>query len=105
MNRRLLSIRFFLPLKDNTGKAFSVSTLKRTYQDILKKFGAYSLFEQAKGVWTHGGVTYIDEVNIVEVITYDSPMIREWVKAYKQVLKRRFRQLEVFVTVQRVEVL
>lgn len=83
----MLSIRFFLPLKDNAGEIFPTSTLQRTYREVLAQFGAYSLIERAKGVWTHAGITYIDEVNIVEVITYDSPEARKWVMSYKQVLK------------------
>jgi hypothetical protein len=104
--RGVIEISIHLPLyynPDPTGgkrRHIEQSKFKQTYQEILEKFGGYSLFKQVKGVWMNqAGKIFTDYHYVLCVLTEDSPQTRQWLRKYKSDLAKRFEQEEIFIKV------
>jgi len=77
-----------LPLRSNTGQAFPDELLVGTQLELRERFGAVSSETQIiRGVWTHEGQVYRDELIRVFVDVTDSPEVREFFREYKEILK------------------
>lgn len=81
----LVEISIHLPLYYNpdpqNGKRRRIeqSKFEQTYQEILERFGGYSLFKKVKGVWVdRTGKAFIDHHHVVFVLTEDSPQTQQW---------------------------
>lgn len=69
-------------------------------------FGAVSSETQIiRGQWVHEGQTYFDDLLRVFLDVPDSPDSTEFFRAYKQTLKGRFRQIDIWMVTFPVEII
>ena len=72
----------------------------------LSGFGAVSCETQTiRGQWRHQGQTYRDDLIRVFVDVADEPENRQFFVEYKERLKARFQQLDLWLTTYLIEVL
>jgi hypothetical protein len=77
-----------------------------TVLELRQRFGAVSAETQViRGHWQHQGEVYRDELVRVFVDVPDSGETREFFVAYKEQLKARFRQLDIWMTTYPIEVI
>ena len=109
MPRRSSTLRRFeilLPLRFNDGQPVSDELVGETLLEIRQRFGAVSAETQViRGHWQYEGQVYRDELVRLFVDVPDSGQSREFFVAYKEQLKARFRQLDIWMTTYLIEVL
>jgi len=93
-------------LRFNDGHAVPDALIADTLTELEQRFGAVSAETQViRGYWRQQDRSYRDELVRVFVDVADSNENREFFLAYKDQLKSRFRQLDIWLTTQLVEVL
>jgi len=93
----------YLPLKYNDGKEIEAEKIKRIREELISVFGALtvsSLSAPYQGSWKYGGVTFIDDIIKLEVVTTDDRKARHFFKGFKERLKRLLKQIDILITVQ-----
>ena len=94
-----------LPLKFNDGRSVPEDMLAGTLQEIEQRLGPLSFESQEiHGVWQHDGHTYRDKQVRVFVDVADTPDNRRFFVELKERLKRRFHQLDIWVTTHPLEI-
>jgi hypothetical protein len=77
-----------------------------TLLELEDRFGAISSETQSiRGMWRHGEELFRDELIRVFVDTPDIPESREFFLEFKERLKARFQQIEIWLTTYSIEVL
>jgi hypothetical protein len=95
-----------LPLRFNDGTPVPDELIAETLLELEDRFGAVSWETQTiRGHWRHQGVSYRDDLVRVFVDVDDSPDHRQFFVAWKERLKARFQQLDVWVTTHQLEIL
>jgi len=95
-----------LPLTFNDGQPVPNELVGRTLYDLRAKFGAVSSETQIiQGTWSQLGQVYRDDLLRVFVDVGDTPTNREYFVAFKEDLKQRFRQIDVWITSYPIEVI
>jgi hypothetical protein len=95
-----------LPLRFNDGKAVPNELIAITLFELEQRFGAVSSETQTiQGLWQHQGQTYRDDLTRVFVDAPDSPEALEFFKQFKETLKQRFQQLDIWMTTYPVQVI
>lgn len=95
-----------LPLKYNDGSSVEPEKLLQTKQDLVQKFGALTVDPYpVQGLWTHQGLSYQDALlRYVVDVTEDTAAVHMYFGEFKEILKARFRQLDVWIVVYRIRV-
>lgn len=95
-----------LPLRFNDGRSVPDGLLADTILELEHQFGAVSCDTQnIRGVWNQQGQSYRDELVRVFVDVPDLPTNREFFVAFKDRLKARFQQLDIWVTTHPLEII
>lgn len=95
-----------LPLRFNDGQPVPDELLADTLLELRQRFGAVSSETQIiRGYWQHEGQLYRDELIRVFVDAPDVPDSRPFFREFKERVKTRFRQLDIWMTTYPVEVL
>jgi hypothetical protein len=77
-----------------------------TLLELEQRFGAVSAETQTiRGPWRHEGESYRDDLVRVFVDVADDPEHREFFLEFKERLKARFRQLDIWMTTDPIAVL
>ena len=77
-----------------------------TLLELEQRFGAVSAETQTiRGLWRHEGESYRDDLIRVFVDVADGPEHRGFFLDYKERLKARFQQLDIWMTTYPIEVL
>ena len=88
-----------VPLLFNDGRLVPESLMAHTFTELRDKFGAASWETQAvRGTWEHQGTVYEDNLTRFFVDVPDLPEHREFFREFKEKLKSRFDQLEIWIT-------
>ena len=88
-----------VPLLFNDGRPVPEALLTRTFCELREKFGAASWESQTlHGAWESHGTVYHDNLTRFFVDVPDRPEHREFFREYKQVLKARFKQIDIWLT-------
>jgi hypothetical protein len=97
--------RFYLPLRDNAGEAFPPAKFRAVEADLSRRFGGVTAHLQspASGLWQEAGKTHVDEVVIFEVLLDEAD--RAWWSSYREKLERDFRQKQILLVLQPVDVI
>lgn len=93
----------YLPLKYNDGKEIEPEKIKRVREELIAVFGALTVSSLAapyQGSWKYGGVTFVDDIIKIEIITTDDRKARIFFRGFKERLKRLLRQIDILITVQ-----
>lgn len=95
-----------LPLRFNDGSAVPDQLIADTLDELEQQFGPVSYETQhISGKWTHQGQTYRDDLVRVFVDVSDSATHRQFFLDFKQRLKARFQQIDIWVTTHPLEIL
>ncbi len=95
-----------LPRRFNNGQRVPNRLVTETLIDLRKKFGASSCETQIiEGQWQHEGEVYHDELVRVFVDVEDLPANRRFFVQFKDRLKQRFQQLDIWLTSHPIDVL
>jgi len=95
-----------LPLKFNDGIAVPESVLADTVLELEEKFNAVSCETQTtRGIWQHEGQSFRDDLVRVYVDVPDLEEHREYFLAFKDELKKRFDQIDIWMTTYPLDVL
>ena len=93
-----------LPLRFNDGVPVPDELIGQSLLELRRQFGAITQEAQVvRGMWEHQGQLYRDELSRVFVDVEDNVETRRFFSQWKEQLKARFRQLEIYITVHPVE--
>src|SRR5829696_1416803 len=95
-----------LPLRFNDGSPVPDEVIAETLLELEERFGAVSSETQTiRGYWRHEGRGYRDDLLRVFVDVPDEPESRQFFTEWKERLKARFQQLDIWMTTYLIEVL
>jgi hypothetical protein len=98
MSRELRRFEVLLPLRFNDGTPVSDELIKDTFVDLEKRFGAVTGESQLlHGRWQHEGQSFRDDLTRVFVDVADTEDNFRWFEEYKNDLKERFQQIEIWL--------
>ena len=88
-----------LPLKYNDGTEVEAEKFQETRRELVAQFGALTMDPPSvSGLWISGEQEYQDELIRFVIDTQASPQTEEFFQEFKERLKERFRQIEVWIT-------
>ena len=87
-----------LPTRYNDGSPVEARKFQSTYEDLVSEFGAVSYQpEVLQGIWVHQGQRF-EESNVrIFVDVEETAETCQFFARYKQVLKERFRQIDIWI--------
>ncbi len=98
-------VQLLLPLFDNDGNRLPESTFRRVRAELTERFGGLTAYTRApaSGLWQDEdtGETNHDDIVVYEVMV--EQLDREWWRRYRGELERTFRQKELVVRGQEIE--
>ena len=95
-----------LPLRFNTGKPVSKALLAQTLQELESRFGAVTCETQViQGRWRSGPKSFRDDLVRVYVDARPAAEVQAFFAEFKERLKARFQQLEIWLTSHEIDVL
>ena len=95
-----------LPLEFNDGTQVADELFADTLLELREKFGAVSSESQAtQGQWQHESQVYRDQLIRIYADVPDTEENREFFVAFKEKLKERFQQLDIWMTTYPLDVI
>jgi hypothetical protein len=95
-----------LPLRFNDGRPVPEELLAETLTDLEQQFGSVSSETQViRGIWRSQGEVFRDDLARVFVDVADLPESRQFFVDFKERLKARFQQLDIWMTSYPVDVI
>ena len=95
-----------LPSQFNDGRPIPQDLIADTLQELEQAFGAVSCETQTiVGLWRREGELYRDSLARVFVDAEDTPQNRQFFVEFKERLKDRFQQKDIWLTTYPVEVI
>src|SRR5688572_2161625 len=105
MSNSFRRFEMLLPTSFNDGRPVPEELLADTLLELRQKFGAVSSETQViRGFWEQQGQAYRDELVRVFVDVPDISENRQFFQDFKQCLKTRFLQLEIWMTTYPIDV-
>ena len=93
-----------LPSQFNDGRPIPQELIADTLSELEQEFGAVSCETQLiLGLWRREGELYRDSLARVFVDAEDTPQNREFFVQFKERLKKRFQQKDIWLTTYPVE--
>jgi hypothetical protein len=95
-----------LPLKYNDGTPVEPEKFQETRRELVRRFGALTMdAPPTSGLWISGGREYMDELMRFVVDAEATPDTDEFFRNFKERLKERFRQIEIWMTASPIRLL
>jgi len=95
-----------VPLLHNDGRPVPETLLSTTLTELRQRFGAVSWETQTvRGTWEHEGIVYQDNLARFFVDVPDKPEHRQFFQQFKESLKIRFQQIDIWITSHPVDVI
>jgi hypothetical protein len=106
MSKSLRRYEILLPLRFNDGQPVPDDLVADSLLELEQKFGAVSSETQTiRGLWRHEGESYRDDLIRVFVDVADEAEHRKFLLEFKESLKARFQQIDIWMTTYPIEVL
>jgi hypothetical protein len=106
MSSTLRRFEILLPLRFNDGQPVPDELVGQTLLEIRERFGAVSAETQViRGHWQHQSEVFRDELVRLFVDVADTGENHAFFVSYKEQLKARFRQLDIWMTTYLIEVI
>ena len=98
-------LQLFLPLYDEQGLTFPDQHFSTIRDQLTEKFGGITTYSRApaKGFWKDEGKLHKDDIVVFEVMT--EHLDRQWWHSYRQNLETRFRQDQILIRAQGIEII
>jgi hypothetical protein len=94
-----------LPLRFNDGQSVPDALISDTLIDLEDHFGSVSWETQViRGRWRHEEDLYSDDLMRVVIDVEDLPEHRQFFQDFKERLKSRFRQIEIYMTTHLIDI-
>lgn len=101
----MIRFEILLPLFYNDGRAIEREKFLETDDELIQLFGATSTDTiVVRGRWVYQSTVYQDQLIRVRLDLEDSPDTWQAVRAFKDTLKSRFDQVDIWITAHRIEV-
>jgi hypothetical protein len=105
MTKSLRRYEVLLPLELNDGTPVPPELNALTLRELREQFGAVSADTQVIiGEWTQGDVVYADRLSRVFVDVPNTAENQRFFRRYKEKLKRRYQQLDMWITTYMIKV-
>lgn len=106
MSKVFRRFEILLPRRFNDGSEVPDDLVADTLLELRTRFGAVSCETQTiQGTWSYEAEVYRDDLIRVFVDAEDEPASREFFVEFKEQLKERFDQLDIWLTTYPIEVL
>ena len=106
MSSTLRRFEILLPLRFNDNQPVPDELIGETLLELRQRFGAISAETQViRGHWQFQGEVFRDELVRVFLDVADTEENRAFFVVYKEQLKARFRQLDIWMTTYPIEVI
>lgn len=106
MNSSFRRYEILLPRRFNDGQPVPHALIGDTVLELRERFGAVSCETQViQGYWVGENQTYQDELARLFIDVPDIPENRQFFVEYKEQLKTRFQQIEIWMTTYPLDVL
>jgi hypothetical protein len=106
MSSMLRRYEILLPRRFNDGQPVPDDLIAETLLELEEQFGAVSSETQIiHGRWRQGTQTFRDDLVRVFIDVPDTAASREFFAGYKEHLKARFQQLDIWLTTYPIEVI
>jgi hypothetical protein len=106
MSRSVRRFEVLLPRRFNDGRPVPDEFIADTLIELETQFGAVSCETQTiRGFWNFEGQPFRDDLVRVFADVPDVPESRQFFEEYKERLKARFQQLDIWLTTYLIEVL
>jgi len=106
MQKPFRRFELLLPSRFNSGDAIPADLFAETLLELEERFGAVSSETQLiEGRWRFQGEVYRDELVRIFCDTPDTEENRQFFVEFKERLKARFQQLDIWMTTFLVEVI
>lgn len=95
-----------LPLCYNDGRRIEHSKFRQTNLDLLKEFSGTTVDRVvAIGAWKYRGTIYEDELLRIVVDVPSSVQADDFFRKFKEILKARFEQLDIWISRHELDIL
>jgi hypothetical protein len=102
----MVRFEILLPLFYNDGRQIEREKFLQTDDDLIQRFGAISTDTvTVRGQWLYQSTLYVDQLIRVRLDLQDTPEIWQEVRAFKEALKTRFDQVDIWITAHRIDVI
>jgi hypothetical protein len=106
MSSAFRRFELLLPLRFNDGRAVPNELIAETLLELEQRFGAVSSETQTiQGFWQHQGQSYRDDLTRLFVDVPDTPENLQFFREFKERLKARFQQIDIWMTTYPVDVI
>ena len=106
MSSSLRRFEILLPLRFNDGSPIPDELIGQTILELRQRFNAISVESQTiRGHWQFQGEEFRDELVRLFVDVADTPENHKFFVEYKEQLKSRFQQLDIWMTTFLVELI
>ena len=102
------SVRYeiLLPLHYNDGTPIEDERFQQTWTELVERFGAVTIEPQSlQGIWTQQVERYEDELKRLIVDVADTPATKRFFESYKETLKQRFSQVDIWIAAYPVRII
>lgn len=102
----MLRLEILLPLYYNDGRQVEQEQFVQTDEELVAKFGATSTDTVIiRGHWKYRSALYEDRLIRVRVDAEDNEENIAFFRQYKEILKTRFEQEDIWITAQQINVI
>lgn len=102
----MIRFEILLPLYHNDGRAVDPERFVDTDDDLIRQFGAVSTDTVVvKGKWLYQSALYEDRLIRVRIDCEETPESWRAMREFKEVLKTRFEQIDIWITAHRIDVI
>lgn len=102
----MVRYEILLPQRDNDGNPIEDEKFTETRLELLNRFQAVSFESSAiLGLWIHFGVVYEDQMVRLFVDADETPETEDFLRRYKETLRNRFGQVEIWITAHAIRVI
>jgi hypothetical protein len=106
MSRSFRRFEILLPLRFNDGQPVPDDLIADTLLELRQQFGAVSAETQTiRGLWQHEGQIFRDDLVRIFVDVPEAPENLQFFTQFKERVKGRFQQLDIWLTTYPIEVL
>lgn len=89
----------------NDGSEIEPDKYDQTAEELCDRFGGITVDTvQISGTWKYGGTRYRDSLLRIRIDTIDKAA-PAFFKDYKEILKTRFRQIDIWITAHHLEII
>lgn len=103
---KLKRFEILLPLNYNDGRPIERTKFMLTNRELLEKFGGLTTDSvEISGTWKYGSAFYQDRLVRLTIDSDNPEEAVAFLREYKEVLRTRFEQVDIWITAHDVELI